>query len=112
MFDDHGAPSAVGTARGVEYALDMDAETASVVWQYLGPLQSMFEGSCRREADGHTVIGWGGMSPDPRSMTEVDEDGNDVLDIALSLGVSVSYRAIKVPLSQLDINIMRATAGQ
>ena len=109
IFDDHGAPSATGTARCVEYTLDFDANTAKVAWQYLGPLQSKYEGSCRRQADGHTIIGWGGMSPDPRSMTEVDANGNDVLDIALSIGGSVSYRAIKVPPSQLDITMLRAS---
>lgn len=108
LFDDHGATS--GVARAVEYAIDHDTGTASVVWQFLGPSQSGAEGSFRRYADGHSVIGWGVLQGDPRVLTEVDADGNDVLDV--SLAGQVSYRAIKVPLTQLDIGLLRATAAK
>jgi len=44
-------------ARGVEYALDLDAGTAHVVWQYQAAANSAFLGSLRRYADGTSLIG-------------------------------------------------------
>jgi hypothetical protein len=108
LFDDHGATA--GVARGVEYALDHTAGTATFVLQFLGSGQSGYEGSFRRYADGHSVIGWGYVAMDPRILTEVDTNGNDVLDIAFTGGPS--YRSIKVPLSQLDIGVLRSTTAK
>jgi hypothetical protein len=109
LFDDHGA--GLGVARGVEYAIDHDAGTATVAWQFLGMNASAFEGSFRRYLDGESVIGWGGNAPDTRVVTEVDSDGNDVFDVSFAPQVS-PYRAVKVPLSRLDIGMMRVTAGR
>ena len=111
MFDDHDARrQRTGVARGIEYALDHTAHTASVVWQFLGTGQSEYEGSCRRYADGETVIGWGDVPTDARVLSEVDGNGTDVFDI--SLAGNASYRAVKVPLSQLDIGLLRANTAQ
>lgn len=109
LFDDHG--NATGVARGVEYALDITAQTATVVFQFLGTEQSEYEGSFRREADGESVIGWGGHLNDLRVLTEVDPNGNDVFDISFAVSTS-PYRGIKVPLSALDIDLLRLTAAQ
>jgi hypothetical protein len=109
LFDDHGANSG-GVARGVEYRIDFDSNTAGVEFQFLGTAQSGFEGSFRRYADGHSVIGWGYIASDPRVLTEIDENGQDVFDIAL--GGTASYRAIKVPVSQLDVDVLRATTAK
>jgi Arylsulfotransferase (ASST) len=110
MFDDHGAPTATGVARGVEYALDFTGLKATVVFEYLGIGPSLFEGSFRRYADGHSVIGWGSVAGDPRILTEVDQSGNDVLDISSSGGPS--YRSVKVPLSQLNIALLRSATAK
>ena len=109
LFDDHGA--ATGDARGVEYAIDFEASTAAVAFQFLGIGQSQYEGSFRRYPDGESVIGWGYVPSDPRVVTEVNSSGQDVLDIAFS-GGQPSYRAVKVPLSQLDIAVLRATTAK
>ncbi len=108
LFDDHGATPGIG--RGVEYAIDHDANTATFVFQFLGSTQSQYAGSFRRYADGSSVIGWGSVPTDPRILTEIDAKGADVLDV--SLGGQVSYRAVKVAISQLDIATLRATAGK
>jgi len=117
LFDDHGADAGAGSAvaRGVELALDHDAGTAQVVWQFLGTGESQYMGSFRRYSDGDSVIGWGYVSNSPRILTETDSSGNDVLDVLFSLPMpteAVSYRAVKVPLSQLDIAELRATTAQ
>jgi len=113
VFDDHGADGGKSgqVARGVEYALDRVANTASVVWQFLGSAESQYQGSFRRYADGHSVVGWGYVPGDPRIFSEVDSNGNDVLDVSFTAPSPVSaiaYRAIKVPPSQLDVDLLRA----
>jgi hypothetical protein len=105
LFDDHGASP--GVARGVEYMLDFEANTAKVAFQFQGTAQSEYEGSFRRYPDGESVVGWGYIPSDPRVVTEVNATGQDVLDIAF--GGQNSYRAIKVPLSALDIRLLRST---
>jgi hypothetical protein len=109
VFDDHGRVPDSGLARGVQYAVDLDAGLASVVFQFYGTATSNREGSFRRYPDGHSVIGWGYIATDPRVVTEVDSNGNDVLDIAFG-GVE-SYRAVKVPLSELDAAVLRSTTA-
>ncbi len=103
LFDDHGATA--GVARAVEYAIDLDVGTATPVWEALGVSQSLAMGSVRRSADGHTVIGWGIHPPSTLVLSEVDAAGASVLDVSFAGGAS--YRAVKVPLSQLDIGLMR-----
>jgi len=109
MFDDQSATS--GLARGVEYSLDMNAGTASVVWQYAGLARSLYEGSFRRYDDDESVIGWGGYFSELRVLTELDASGNDVFDVFFS-PQTVVYRAIKVPAGMLDIGLLRATAAK
>jgi len=111
MFDDHGAVVGSGVARGVEYALDADAGTATIAFEFLGIQQSQYMGSFRRYADGESVIGWGNATPDPRAVTEMNASGADVLDIAFP-GGNTTYRAIKVPIAQLDAMTLRTAAGQ
>jgi hypothetical protein len=109
LFDDHSDGS--GPARGVEYAIDFASDTATVAWQYLGNASSAAMGSCRRYADGNTVIGWGtpnvGRGP---VLSEVDALGNDLLDIAFASG-DLSYRAVKVTEDLVDLSLLRETAG-
>ncbi len=110
LYDDHGAILNGGLSRGVEYAIDHTANTATEVWQFLGNEQSQYEGSFRRNADGESVLGWGEVAPDSRIVTEIDSAGHEVFDILWAPN-SPSYRAIKVPVSQLDIALMRQTTG-
>jgi hypothetical protein len=110
MFDDHGAVSGDGVARGIEYAVDHVANTATVAWQYKGLKQSAYMGSFRRYADGDSVIGWGGSAPDTRALSEITQSGANVLDVYFGTGNS-SYRSVKLPVSQLDIDVMRTSVG-
>lgn len=109
MFDNHGAGT--GVARGIEYAIDHHAGVATPVFQFLGTGPSQFQGSFRRSADGESVIGWGRVPGDPRSLTEIDANGQEVFNVGLGAG-NVSYRAVKVPLTQLDIQLLRSSAGK
>jgi hypothetical protein len=113
LFDDHSAAAAVpGVARGVEYALDLSAGTASVVWQYQGTASSAFLGSFRRYADGTNLIGWGAYTGTANLVfTEVDAAGHDLLDMLFASRGNWSYRAEKVPIGSFDIDVLRGTAG-
>jgi hypothetical protein len=108
LFDDHGVGT--GPARGIEYALDLESGTATPTWQYKGPTISLFMGSFRRYDDGMNVIGWGAPASGSLVLTEVDDAGNDLLDLSFGPG-DATYRATKVPLDALDIDLLRTTAG-
>jgi Arylsulfotransferase (ASST) len=107
LFDDHSDGTA--PARGVEYAIDFSSGIATVAWQYQGSASSAAMGSCRRYADGNTVIGWGTFAGG-LVLSEVDSLGHDVLDISFSSG-DASYRAVKVTEAMVDLNKLRETAG-
>lgn len=127
VFDDE--TQAPGPARGVVYdvvvgggdggSTDCDGGPAidggtpgqaTVAWQYKGKATTAATGSFRISQDGSRVIGWGlGGAPD-LAFTEVDVNGNDLLDFSFSDG-NTTYRAIKVPLATFDLGVLRSTAG-
>jgi hypothetical protein len=87
-----------------------DAGTTTVAWSYRALANSAGMGSFRISADGSRVIGWGMSGASGDVFTEVDLDGNDLLDLKFPVG-DVSYRAIKVPLATFDLGTLRNTAG-
>ena len=103
MFDNHtGEPSG---ARGVEYALDLNAGTATQVFQFRATANSGFMGSFRRNSDGTSVIGWGGLNDNSfRFLTEIDAAGRDLLDMRFPSG-TLAYRAVKVPPATFDVTM-------
>jgi hypothetical protein len=117
MFDDETDRGGT-VARGVIYDVTVKSDGTAAcsspgadnTWQYQGQVESLFMGSFRVQPDGAGVMGWGvpvmGSGP---VFTEVDRGQNDLLDLYFKPGYS--YRAIKVPLSALDIDQMRKTAG-
>lgn len=98
-------------ARGVEYHVDTGAGTATLVWSYQSPdgQNSRATGSFRRLNGGaDNVIGWGVKTG--TLFTEVDAQGNVLLNVALA-GGGFAYRVQKVGLTALDHDLLRATAG-
>jgi hypothetical protein len=83
---------------------------ASVTWEYKGSTSSGGAGSFRISADGSRVIGWGFGGAPHLVFSEVDVGGNDRLDFEFTDN-NESYRAIKVPLTALDLKAMRYSAG-
>lgn len=85
-------------ARGVEYALDTIAMTATLVWEYKHPtgMPSEFIGNAQRLPNGNTIIDWGGTLPLTNVLmaSEVDAAGNPVMEIKLPDNY-MSYRALK-----------------
>ena len=101
-------------SRAAEYAIDTNANTATLVWQYeLSRQVTAFGlGSVRRQSDGSTVIGWGPLQP---LLTDLGPFGNVTLEVSQSPAVdnqiAMSYRIVKEPANALDLATMRATAG-
>jgi hypothetical protein len=108
LYDDQSWNPSLA-ARGVEYHVDTTSGIASLVWAYQSPdgLNSAATGSFRRLNGGSdNVIGWGVKANS--LFTEVDDRGRLMLAITFA---NISYRVVKVPTSQLDLALLRATAG-
>ncbi|MCB9184353.1 MAG: aryl-sulfate sulfotransferase [Flavobacteriales bacterium] len=80
--------------RGVEYALDEGALTATLVWsrEYGAPAWSRAMGSMQRLPNGGAVIGWGAITPDNAVFTTYAEDGAQVNELRF-VDTLVTYRA-------------------
>jgi hypothetical protein len=108
LFDDESGQTA--PARAVAFSIDLAGGTATPIWQRTGPATSGAMGSVRLQADGHVVVGWGAPETGHTTLTEFDEAGHDVLDVAFPSG-ETSYRAIKTPLESMDLGILRRAVG-
>jgi Arylsulfotransferase (ASST) len=83
---------------------------ATVAWQYRGLRPAPSEGSFRILDDGSRTIGWGVGSRSSFVFSEVDPSGRDRLDFSFASG-EASSRAVKAPLTEFDLSLLRATAG-
>ena len=120
LYDDQ--TFTMGQARGVEYHVDLQQGTASLVWEYEAPPTpntphfAGATGSFRRYPDGDSLIGWGFMSgadfglQGNAGFTEVDASGNLLWQLSFPAGDEL-YRAIKVPITTFGLNVLRQTAG-
>ncbi len=114
VFDDGspgpGTTACTHAARGVEFALHPATATATVLWQYVLPNGQCapFEGSFRRYNNGtDNVIDWGD-APGGTLISEVNGKGVPIQTIS---DTSASYRAVKVPLSALDVGQLHQDMG-
>jgi hypothetical protein len=80
-------------SRAIEYNIDQENKTCTLVWQYRHnpSIFSFAMGYAQRLANGNTVIGWGSSNP---TVTEVDPAGNIVYELSYPMGV-YSYRAYR-----------------
>lgn len=95
LLFDNGALAARTTSRAVEYALDEENFTASVV-QTVAREPANFSiamGSASRLPNGNTLVGWGSGYP---AVTEFRPDGTKAFELALDAPL-VSYRAYRNP---------------
>lgn len=92
LFDNgnHHSPS---FSRAVEYALDEQNMTATLVWQYreTPDIYGNAMGYVQRLKNGNTFISWGTANP---TMTEVTEGGNKVFEMTLPEEM-YTYRAMR-----------------
>jgi hypothetical protein len=110
LYDDQTWDTSLA-ARGVEYHIDTDAATATLVWSFASPdgLDAKATGSFRRLSSGNdNVIGWGFKAD--TLFTEVDGTGNVTLNVTFPAG-EFAYRVQKVAPTAIDHGLLRATAG-
>jgi Arylsulfotransferase (ASST) len=134
VFDDETAPTGAGNARGAVYnvlvggvgtngcARDVPdggapaPGTAKLVNAYPGKAPSQLGGSVRFYDDGSRVVSWGVTTPPTNQLlTELDEQGRDLLDLEFSArkgDVCSTYRGLKVPVSAFDIEVLRRAVGR
>lgn len=95
LLFDNGSLHEPQQSRVVEYELDPENRTATLVWSYTDGRYSGTMGSAQRLSNGNTLIGWGSAPPTGSSMTEVNADGEVVY--ALSLPPSqINYRVYRI----------------
>ncbi len=92
LFDNGNYRTGNRYSRAVEYKLNEENHTATMVWDYRNTpdVVSDFMGSAQRMHNGNTLIGWGGAIP---TFTEVDSNNNKLLEVAMTN--PFSYRAYK-----------------
>jgi len=109
---DSGARAGGDAGKGIDCGPDAGGgPRASVAWEYDGMTNSESRGSFRILPDGSRVIGWGASGTHDLVFTEVDFDKHDLADFSFLNG-QVSYRAVKVPLSAFDLQVLRTAAGR
>jgi len=109
MFD-NGNDEQIGEgrtySRGVEYDLDEENKTATMVWEYRNDpdILALTGGNCTRLSNGNTIIRWGGAAKtgDAPAMTEADPNGQLVYEIwPAQEGVTGGFSRCIWPLSTL-----------
>ncbi len=96
---DNGNQHVPNYSRAVEYRLDEQNKTATLVWQYrhTPDIYGYAMGSVQRLSNGNTLIGWGLASLTGSPMfTEVHPDNITALEFSLPSG-QASYRAYRLP---------------
>lgn len=87
-------------SRALEYEIDEQTLTATLVWEYASSSFYPFMGNATRQEDGRTLIGWGGGWP---SITEVNMDGTKSLELSYD-STHMSYRAARAHWSSSLLN--------
>lgn len=97
---DNGTQHTPQYSRGVEYRLDEQAKTATMVWEYrhVPDYYVSIQGGLQTLPNGNRVLGWGSAANDGApGITEVDSTGRVVFEAAYPKQMFV-YRATKYPV--------------
>ncbi|MEE9365614.1 MAG: aryl-sulfate sulfotransferase, partial [Dehalococcoidales bacterium] len=94
VFDNHHLDS-TPNSRAVEYEVDPNEMTATMVWQYQGGYDSYHMGNAQRLPNGNTLINW--VITNAPKVTEVRPDGTKAFEMNWSAQNSKSYRVFKFP---------------
>ena len=84
-------------SRAVEYAVDEENKTATLVWEYRDPDGRFGSamGNAQRLPGGNTMTGWGNTNP---NATEARPDGTKAFELTFPDGM-FTYRAFRLPWS-------------
>lgn len=85
LLYDNGNLHSPPVTRMAEYKINEETMTAELVWSYSNGRFTLATGSVQRLPNGNTLIGWGieldGLRSDVPRITEIDAEGNVVLEI-------------------------------
>ena len=97
---DNGNTHTPSFSRALEYRLDEENKTATLVWQYPDTVErySLAMGNAQRLPNGNTMIGWGLPTEGLRKRiaTEVTSDGKIAFELLLDTN-TLSYRVFRFP---------------
>jgi hypothetical protein len=100
IFDNGSSQFGRTYSRAVEYQIDETQKTATKVWEYR-PSPDIFVptmGNIQRLPNGNSLICWGFASMNGGlAATEVDPDGNKLMDVTFSENGWTTYRAFRFP---------------
>ena len=98
LLYDNGNRHETPISRALEYEIDEEARTATLVWSYQDGGYYASRGSVQRLENGNTLIGWGTVprDSDVPAVTEVNMDGEVVLELVIARS-GYSYRAYRLP---------------
>ena len=107
-----GGESSLRPARVLEYEINEENLTATLVWEYSHPqgYVSLNQGSSQRLENGNTLISWGGVVENGSIITEVNYNKDIVLELRYPLGSS-TYKVRKsdwnfqINLIEGDLNL-------
>ena len=96
LFDNHWLHR-TSEARAVEYEIDTNDMTATLVWQYqeIPPYASYHMGNAQRLSNGNTLINW--VEAGLPKATEVRPDGTKAFEMNWAQRNSKSYRVFRFP---------------
>jgi hypothetical protein len=96
LLFDNGVYHPTQFSRAVEYQLDLEKKTATLVWQFQHnrTVYSPIMGNAQRLENGNTFIGWGGANFPAPGVTEVRPNGSIAFEGTFPPG-SISYRAYR-----------------
>lgn len=98
-------------SRAVEYEINEQNHTATMVWEYIHPEHylALAMGSIQRLSNGNTLINWGTIPGEGAVITEVDYEKNIVLEITYPN----AYHSYKVRKQNwnFDINLLIGDAN-
>jgi len=85
LLFDNGDLSEERVSRAVEYEIDEESRTATLVWSFEDPAgrYTGSMGSAQRLSNGNTLIGWGNAPPEGPNAIEVNSDGEIVFELWL-----------------------------
>ena len=118
---DNGRFHSPQVSRGLEYLLDTNTMTATLVWSYQEPgLFGTHMGSLQRLSGGNYIVGWGDIQGITTfsDVTEVNPDGTEEHSMRFGDPVLESYRAYKfdwegqalVPYLIVEVDSVNSTA--
>lgn len=105
LFDNGKNSTPSWPARGLEYDMDEQNMTATLVWSYsyTPNSYSFFMGSMRRLETGSNLLGWGRLNNSNSAFTCVKTNGDLIMDIKF-VDSLFSYRAFNFPSLPWQLN--------